>query len=170
MLKMGGLRKHLPWTFATMSVGTLAIAGVPGLAGFFSKDEILWKAWSNGHPLVWAALWLGAGMTAFYMFRLLFLTFYGQERMDAHTREHIRESPRRIVYPLAALAVLSVVGGYVGLPKWISPSQPFEHFLEPVLRLPAAQAASETSGGVEILFTALSVLSAAAGIYLAYRI
>ena len=114
---MGGLRKHLPWTYRTMLVGTLAIAGVPGLAGFFSKDEILWRAWSNGHPFVWLLLWLSAGITAFYMFRLIFMTFWGEERMDDHTRHHIHESPKRVVYPLAALAVLSVVGGYVGLAR-----------------------------------------------------
>jgi NADH-quinone oxidoreductase subunit L len=76
MTRMGGLRKHLPWTYRTMLIGTLAIAGVPGLAGFFSKDEILWKVWNSGHPIIWFVLWLGAGMTAFYMFRLIFLTFW----------------------------------------------------------------------------------------------
>ncbi len=169
MRKMGGLRKYLPWTYATMLAGTLAIAGVPGLAGFFSKDEILWKAWSNGHPLIWLLLWLGAGMTAFYMFRLLFLTFWGQERMDEHTRHHIHESPRNVVYPLAALAVLSVIGGYVGMPAWTGAANRFEHFLEPVLKLPEAHAVVEHSAGQEILFTFLSVGIAGLGIFLAYR-
>ncbi len=169
MMKMGGLRRYLPWTYATMLTGTLAITGVPGLAGFFSKDEILWRAWSNGHPVVWLMLWLSAGMTAFYMFRLLFLTFWGQERMDAHARQHIHESPKNVVYPLAALAVLSVIGGYVGLPGWTGVSNGFEHFLEPVLRLPAAEHAVEHSAGQELLFTVLSVAIALAGIALAYR-
>jgi len=110
-------------------------------------------------------------MTAFYMFRLVFLTFFGQERMDEHTRHHIHESPRNVVYPLAALAFLSVVGGYVGLPGWMGVGNQFEHFLEPVLRLPQEAAAGhgEASAGLEITMTALSVLVAAVGIYLAYR-
>jgi len=171
MMKMGGLRKHLPWTYGTMLVGTLAIAGVPGLAGFFSKDEILWRAWSNGHPVVWLLLWLGAGMTAFYMFRLVFLTFFGPERMDEHTRHHLRESPRNVIYPLVALAFLSIVGGYVGLPGWTGAANRFEHFMEPVLRLPEAGGHGEAvhSAGLEMLLTLLSVGIAALGIYLAYR-
>jgi NADH-quinone oxidoreductase subunit L len=171
MLKMGGLKKHLPWTFSTMFIATLAISGVPGLAGFFSKDEILWRAWSNGYPVIWLLLWLCAGMTAFYMFRLLFLTFFGKERMDEHTRHHLHESPKRVVYPLAALAVLSVIGGYVGLPGWTHMTNQFEHFLEPVLALPplAHEAVAEHSAGQEILFTFLSIGIAGAGIFLAYR-
>jgi NADH-quinone oxidoreductase subunit L len=168
MRKMGGLRKHLPWTYRTMLIGTLAIAGVPGLAGFFSKDEILWRAWANHHPVVWFVLWLGAGMTAFYMFRLLFLTFWGEERMDEHTRHHIRESPRNVVYPLAALAVLSIIGGYVGLPAWLGANR-FEHFLEPVLQVPQVHGEEHHSHSLEIMFTALSVLIAAVGIFAAHR-
>jgi NADH-quinone oxidoreductase subunit L len=169
MTRMGGLKRHLPWTYTTMLVGTLAIAGVPGLAGFFSKDEILWKAWSNGHPVVWTLLWLGAGMTAFYMFRLLFLTFWGEERMDEHTKHHIRESPKNVVYPLAALAVLSVVGGYIGLPAWTGVTNRFEHFLEPVLRVPEAHQPAGHSSSEELLLTGLSVGIALLGIFLAYR-
>ncbi|NLT65805.1 MAG: NADH-quinone oxidoreductase subunit L [Acidobacteria bacterium] len=170
MMKMGGLRKYLPWTYRTMLIGTIAIAGIPPLAGFFSKDEILWKAWSNGHPVVWFVLWAGAGMTAFYMFRLLFLTFWGKERMDEHTRHHIHESPKRVVYPLAALAVLSIVGGFVGFPAWTGIANRFEHFLEPILMLPeASHSAAHHSAAQELLFTGLSVAIAAAGIFLAYR-
>jgi NADH-quinone oxidoreductase subunit L len=172
MRKMGGLRKYLPWTYGTMLVGTLTIAGVPGLAGFFSKDEILWRAWSNGngHPLVWLLLWLGAGLTAFYMFRLIFMTFWGKERMDEHTKHHIHESPKRVVIPLAVLAALSVVGGYVGMPGWTGISNRFERFLEPVLRIPeTVHAAANHSSGEEFLFTCLSVLIAGIGIFLAYR-
>jgi len=169
MMKMGGLRKHLPWTYRTMFIGTLAIAGVPGLAGFFSKDEILWKAWSNGHPLIWLVLWLGAGMTAFYMFRLLFLTFFGQERMDEHTKQHIHESPRNVVYPLAALAGLSVVGGYLGLPGWTGATNVFDHFMEPVLKLPAIEEPAIHMISQELLFTGLSVAISLFGIYMAYR-
>jgi NADH-quinone oxidoreductase subunit L len=169
MMKMGGLRKHLPWTYRTMLVGTVAIAGIPPFAGFFSKDEILWRAWSNGHPVIWFLLWCGAGMTAFYMFRLLFLTFWGTERMDAHTKHHIHESPKRVVYPLAALAVLSTIGGLVGFPGWTGLSNKFEHFLEPVLRIPGTAEPAIHAAGQELLFTGLSVAIAAVGILLAYR-
>ena len=169
MMKMGGLKKHLPWTYRTMLFGTIAISGIPPFAGFFSKDEILWRAWSNGHPVIWFLLWCGAGMTAFYMFRLLFLTFWGEERMDEHTKHHIHESPKRVVFPLAILAVLSLIGGFVGFPGWTGVSNRFEHFLEPVLRMPESGEAAARLAGQEILLTALSVAMAALGIYLAYR-
>jgi NADH-quinone oxidoreductase subunit L len=169
MMKMGGLRKHLPWTYRTMLVGTIAIAGIPPFAGFFSKDEILWRAWSNGHPIIWFLLWCGAGMTAFYMFRLLFLTFWGEERMDEHTKQHIRESPRNVVYPLAALAVLSTVGGLVGFPGWSHISNRFEHFLEPVLKIPEHAESAVHATGEELVFTILSVAIALLGIYLAHH-
>jgi NADH-quinone oxidoreductase subunit L len=169
MLKMGGLRKHLPWTYRTMFVGTVAIAGIPPFAGFFSKDEILWRAWSNGHPIIWFLLWCGAGMTAFYMFRLLFLTFWGGERMDEHTKHHIHESPKRVVYPLVALAGLSLIGGWVGFPGWTGIANRFEHFLEPVIRIPEHAEPVAHHAGQEFLFTLLSIAIAAAGIYMAYR-
>jgi NADH-quinone oxidoreductase subunit L len=153
-----------------MLFATFAITGIPPFAGFFSKDEILWRAWSNGHPIVWFLLWAGAGMTSFYMFRLVFLTFWGEERMDEHTKHHIRESPRNVVYPLAALAVLSTIGGWVGFPGWTHVSNKFEQFLEPVLRLPEhAESAAHHPASEELLFTVLSVAIAALGIYLAYR-
>ncbi len=170
MMKMGGLRKYLPWTYGTMLVGTVAIAGIPPFAGFFSKDEILWRAWSNGHPIIWFLLWCGAGMTAFYMFRLLFLTFWGQERMDAHTKHHLHESPKNVVYPLVGLAALSTVGGFVGFPAWTGIANKFERFLEPVLRLPeTTEHVAHHSASQELLFTALSIAVALAGIYLAHR-
>jgi NADH-quinone oxidoreductase subunit L len=83
-----------------MLIGTLTIAGVPGLAGFFSKDEILWRAWSNGHPAIWTLLWLGAGMTAFYMFRSVFMTFSGRFRGTAEQEHHLHESPASMTVPL----------------------------------------------------------------------
>jgi NADH-quinone oxidoreductase subunit L len=169
MMKMGGLRKHLPWTYRTMLIGTIAISGVPPLAGFFSKDEILWRAYSNGHFWIWLFLWLGAGMTAFYMFRLLFLTFWGQERMDDHTKHHIKESPKNVIYPLAALAVLSVIGGFVGFPGWTGLSNKFEHFLEPVLRAPKKVEAVAHYAILEPFFTVLSVAISLLGIFMAYR-
>jgi NADH-quinone oxidoreductase subunit L len=171
MMKMGNLKKYLPWTYGTMLVGTLAISGIPPFAGFFSKDEILWKAWSNGHPIIWLLLWLGAGMTAFYMFRLLFLTFWGKERMDDHTRHHLHESPKRVVYPLAILAGLSIVGGWIGMPAWTGLKNKFEHFIEPVLRIPesAGHPEAHTSIGPELVMTGASIGIALLGIYMAYR-
>src|SRR5213593_1893568 len=112
LLKMGGLRKHTPITFLTMVVAALAISGIPPLAGFFSKDEILWSAWAHGHPAIWGVGLVTAGLTAFYMFRLVFLTFSGEERMDEHTRRHLHESPASMTVPLVILAVLSVLGGW----------------------------------------------------------
>src|SRR5213596_2445260 len=96
MRKMGALKGRIRTTYRTMAIGTLAIAGTPLLAGFFSKDEILWKAFSSnqGHVLLWLLCAAVAGMTAFYMFRLIFMTFFGESRVDHHTEHHIRESPR----------------------------------------------------------------------------
>ncbi len=178
MLKMGGLKKYLPVTYLTMLVGTLAISGVPGLAGFFSKDEILWRAFSNpqGHTLIWATGVIVAGMTAFYMFRLMFLTFFGQERMDDHTRHHLHESPRVMTVPLVFLAIGSVLAGYVGLPAWlgtrfVGKSNIFENFLEPVLETAykaPAEAGVHHGHQTEILLTVVSVTIAAIGIFLAY--
>src|SRR5438067_3776759 len=131
---MGGLRKRIPTTYWTMLVGTLAIAGIPGLAGFFSKDEILWKAFSSkqGHVLLWLIGAAVAGMTAFYMFRLLFMTFYGESRVDHHTEHHIHESPNSMVVPLIILAIGAIVSGYVGFPTWLGGTNAFEKFLDPV--------------------------------------
>ncbi len=118
MWKMGNVRKYMPLTHKTFLVGTLAIAGIPGLAGFFSKDEVLWYAWTgpNGSPWLWAVGTLVAGMTAFYMTRMLLVTFYGESRMDEHVEAHAHENSRVMTTPLIVLAVLSVIGGYVGIP------------------------------------------------------
>jgi NADH-quinone oxidoreductase subunit L len=173
MRKMGALRKKIPWTFGTMFIGTLAIAGTPFLSGFFSKDEILWKAFSSEHGSVF--LWLigvcVAGMTAFYMFRLLFMTFYGESRVDHHTAQHIHESPKSMVIPLVVLAIGSVFAGYLGVPAWLHGSNGFEHFLEPVfepLPLEQAAAAHEYSHLFEAGMAALSVAVALIGFALAY--
>ncbi len=133
--KMGGLKKYLPITYMTFFIATLAIAGIPGLSGFFSKDEILWKSFSSehGHIIFWVIGFATAGMTAFYMFRLFYLTFHGTERMDAHTKSHIHESPKTMTIPLIVLAVLSVVGGYVGLPHIFGTHNYFEEWLAPVM-------------------------------------
>src|SRR5437667_3339669 len=134
MRKMGALKNKIPVTFWTMFAGTLAIAGTPFLAGFFSKDEILWKAFSSnqGHVLLWLLGAAVAGMTAFYMFRLIFMTFFGESRVDHHTEHHIHESPRSMTVPLIILAIGSVVAGYVGFPAWLGGNNAFEKFLDPV--------------------------------------
>src|SRR5258706_8100664 len=111
--KMGGLDRHPPWTHATFVIATLAIAGVPPLAGFFSKDEILWAAFQSS-SILWFLGAATAGMTAFYMWRLYTLVFRGEERFSEEARHHLHESPRTMTVPLAVLAVLAVVGGWVG--------------------------------------------------------
>jgi NADH-quinone oxidoreductase subunit L len=172
MRKMGALKNKIPVTFWTMFIGTLAIAGTPGLAGFFSKDEILWKAFSSqqGHVLLWLLGACVAGMTAFYMFRLLFMTFFGKSRVDHHTEHHIHESPRSMTVPLIILAIGSIVAGYVGFPAWLGGSNAFEHFLEPVFEpLPIPKApAIEYSHLAEAGMAAVSVAVALIGFSLAY--
>jgi NADH-quinone oxidoreductase subunit L len=135
MRKMGGLRKKIPYTFWTFFIATLAIAGIPGLSGFFSKDEILWQAFSSPHGywLLWAVAALAAGMTAFYMFRALFMTFFGQSRVDEHVAHHVHESPKIMTVPLMVLAVLSVIGGYIGVPHILGGANHIHEFLAPVL-------------------------------------
>ena len=172
MRKMGGLRKHLPTTWWTMGIATLAIAGVPGLSGFFSKDEILWRSFSNpqGHLLIWMVGVLVAGMTAFYMMRMMFLTFHGEERLSPEAAQHVHESPRVMTVPLMILAAGSALVGFLGLPAWLGPNV-FEHFLEPAFetRYQGAEEALHYPHSTEILLTAVSVALAAMGIYLAYH-
>ena len=171
MTKMGGLRKYLPTTCWTMWVGTLAIAGVPGLAGFFSKDEILWRSYSlpGGSLLIWAIGVFVAGLTALYMFRMMFLTFHGKERHDMQVGHHPHESPKIMTVPLMVLAGGALLSGYLGLPGWLGPNV-FEHFLEPVF---ATVYLPEMSGHhshlEEILLTLLSVAIVGSGVVLAYH-
>ena len=132
MTAMGGLRSKIPHTFRTMFVATLAIAGVPGLAGFFSKDLILGETFIQGHPWLWALAALTAGLTAFYMFRLVKMTFYGDYRGPKETWEHVHESPATMTVPLYVLAAGAVVVGYLGIPNFILPGgNRFEAFLHP---------------------------------------
>ncbi|MFH1574686.1 MAG: NADH-quinone oxidoreductase subunit L [Acidobacteriota bacterium] len=170
MTRMGGLRRHTPITFLTMATAALAISGIPPLAGFFSKDEILWRAWSGGHSALWLIGLATAGLTAFYMFRLVFLTFYGSERFSEEVRHHLHESPRSMTIPLVVLMILSVVGGFVGLPPWLGVTNQFEHFLEPSLALAVQSHPAAQSHSTEVLLAGLSVLVALTGIYAAYRI
>ena len=184
MRKMGGLRKYVPVTFFTMFAATLAIAGIPGLSGFFSKDEILWQAFSSPHgsPVLWGVAAAAAGITAFYMFRLVFLTFFGDSRMDPEVEKHAHESPWTMTVPLSILAVLSVAGGWVGIPAVLGGSNFFEHWLAPVFHPVAAAGAHGAAAAgahgaqgavhhpvvLEIGLMALSVAIALCGIGLAY--
>jgi NADH-quinone oxidoreductase subunit L len=152
MRKMGGLRKKIPWTFWTMFMATLAIAGTPGFSGFFSKDEILLAAQKTDTAL-WVLGVLTAGLTSFYMFRLLFLTFFGAGRYN-EKQVHVHESPRNMLAPLVVLAILAVGGGWMAAPHLWGGTNYFEHFLAPVLvtSTEAAAPAAESSGsGSEIL-------------------
>jgi NADH-quinone oxidoreductase subunit L len=207
MRQMGGLRTKIPWTFWTMTIATFAIAGIPPFAGFFSKDEILWRAYQASW-VYWAIGLFTAFLTSFYMFRLWFLTFFGEYRGtaeshensghdSAHTDAHashghghggIHESPMVMVIPLLVLAVLSVIGGWVGVPGSLGGSNHFEKFLGPVFHstTPALNAehqagseattqARETEGPepqsghrTELLFTAISVLAGLIGFTLAW--
>lgn len=114
--KMGGLRSKLPWTYRTFLVGTLAISGFPLLAGFFSKDEILWNLFASGHKFLWILSTLTAIMTAAYMTRLLYLVFYGSYRGDTRTLAHGHESPNVMVVPLLILSIFSLLFGFIGFP------------------------------------------------------
>jgi len=157
MRYMGGLRRKIPVTFATMLIGTLAIAGIPGLAGFFSKDEILWQTWSsNGgaYRFLWYMAFATAIMTAFYMFRLVYLTFFGEPRMSHEVEHHVHESPKSMTVPLIVLALCSIFAGYLGFPQSLAKvigihaqTNRFEHFLEPVFARQAAPALEHAGEG-----------------------
>lgn len=175
MRKMGGLRSYIPWTFLTMFIATLAISGIPPLAGFWSKDEILWKAYQVSW-VYWAIGVVTAFITSFYMFRLLYMTFFGDYRggrehghgshghdrlsHDEHGHGEPHESPMVMLVPLMILALLSLVGGFVG---W---GHHFEHFLAPVL---GGESAGETATSItEWLLMGISILAAASGWVLAH--
>ena len=170
--KMGGLWKKIPVTAKTFLVAALAIAGIPGLSGFFSKDEILWQSFAGplGNRALWAIGVLTAGMTGFYMFRLVFKTFFGQPRYSHEVDHHIHESPRSMTIPLVILAFLSVAGGWVGIPAVLGGSNRFEHFLQPVFgrRADVVLAVSMHAHTQEIQLMIFSVLVAVLGIFLAY--
>jgi len=175
--KMGGLWNTVPATSRPFLIATLAIAGMPPLAGFFSKDEILGHAFSRVATLdrylfLWIVGVITAGLTAFYMFRLLFLAFFGLSRVPPEKEHHIHESPRTMTVPLMVLAGLSIVGGWVALPSLWGEKSSFEEFLEPVMSgvLPETVAVKFTHHSllIEWFLMAISVGIAALGIWLAY--
>lgn len=131
MRKMGGLKKVLPITFATMLIGTIAIAGIPPLSGFFSKDEILAYAFES-NPILWGLGFIGALCTAFYMFRLLYLTFFGEFRGTSEQKSHLHESPWQMTIPLIVLAILAFGGGLLNLPSALGGNHWLANFLSPI--------------------------------------
>ncbi|MBX3330762.1 MAG: NADH-quinone oxidoreductase subunit L [Nitrospira sp.] len=161
--KMGGLSGRIPWTYRLFLIGTMAIAGLPPLAGFWSKDEIMAHAFTNQHYFLYSMAAVGALMTSFYMFRLTYLTFYGASRMDPHTAEHVHESPMVMVAPLMVLAFLSVVGGLIlGFP----PEHGWLHgFLGPVVGVGGEH---EASAGMVFLLMSIAVVIALMGWGLAH--
>jgi NADH-quinone oxidoreductase subunit L len=171
MRKMGALWSRIPITAKTMLVGTLAIAGAPLLSGFFSKDEILWQSFASpyGSTLLWGIAVLTAGMTAFYMFRLFFMTFLGKSRVPHEVEHHLHESPRVMTYPLIALATGAVVAGWVGWPKVLGGANRFEHFLEPIFENHALRPAEHHAWLLEFGLMFGSVVVAAIGALIAYR-
>jgi len=196
MRRMGGLWRKIPVTFWVVTVATFAIAGFPPLAGFFSKDEILWKVLNSGPSgwILWTVGIITAGLTSFYMFRLWFMTFFGESRMgkpldgDTHSAssqsahapadDHghgssVHESPWMMLAPLVVLAALSIVGGWVGIPEALGGSSHFEHYLAPAIQLPAAQETAQlvnehAEHTTELLFAGISVAVAALGFFFAW--
>ena len=168
--KMGGLRKKLPVTFWTFVLAALSISGIPGFAGFFSKDEILLKAFTsaNGSPLLWILALITAGMTVIYIWRIIILAFTGEPRGDHHTAEHAHESPPVMALPLIILAALAVVGGYVGIPAILGGGAQIEHFLEPVFHEKAPAMSGPTIEWALMLAAIFVALSALSTVYDAY--
>jgi NADH-quinone oxidoreductase subunit L len=168
MTKMGGLKKYLPITHWTFFFGWLAILGIPPFAGFFSKDEILWMAFHSprGNILFWAMGVVGAGFTAFYMTRLMALTFWGQSRFPSKTHPH--EAPPTMTIPLIVLGILSVIGGWIGIPPVFHIPIPnvLEHWLEP--KLAPIPGMEEGSAAMEFIMMAISVSMAGLSATFAY--
>ncbi len=167
MRKMGGLKTHMPKTYWTYVIATLAIAGAPFTAGFFSKDLILWQAYSSAHgsQKLWLIAWLTAGMTAFYMFRQLFMVFHGACRADDQVKAHIHESPAVMTAPLMVLAVGSIFAGWLGAPEYLWGNR-WDHWLQPVFG--GAPDVHHGSLETEIVLMLLTLAIVGVGILLAY--
>jgi NADH-quinone oxidoreductase subunit L len=186
MRNMGDLHKRIPITHWTMFIATFAIAGIPPFAGFFSKDEILWQAWSSeggAYRWLWFVGYGTALMTAFYMFRLMYLTFHGRPRMSHEVEHHIHESPKSMTVPLVILAFFSLFAGFLGWPHSLLGSNRFEKFLEPVFanearvlqtegesaQLAAGIKEEEHTSGAEYFLMIFSVVAGLAGWGMAWR-
>jgi NADH-quinone oxidoreductase subunit L len=187
MRNMGDLRGRIPTTYWTMFIATLAITGIPPFAGFFSKDEILWQTWTSeggAYRILWFIGYATALMTAFYMFRLIYLTFYSRPRMSHEVEHHIHESPMSMTMPLVILAVCSLFAGFLGWPHSLGGSDRFARFLDPVFahgearvfveagkaeQLAAGEKEEEHTSPTEYLLMLLSVAAAGAGWFMAGR-
>jgi NADH-quinone oxidoreductase subunit L len=169
----GGLKKYMPVTFLTFIIAAFAISGFPGLSGFFSKDEILWYSYANGNFVFWLLGALTAVLTAFYMFRLVSLTFFGKEKFS-HDKYHPHESPKVMTIPLIVLAILSVIGGWIGIPEVFSGEHGniFHGWLAPIFKDAEAKLAlySLHSHSEELLLMAISVTAALLSMFAAYKI
>ena len=187
MRNMGALRDRIPITYRTMFIATLAIAGIPPFAGFFSKDEILWQTWTSeggAYRILWGIGYITALMTAFYMFRLIYLTFYSKPRMSHEVEHHIHESPVSMTMPLVVLAVCSIFAGFLGWPHSLGGSDRFARFLDPVFahgearvlteqgeagQVAAGKKEEEHTSSTEYLLMFLSVAAAGVGWFMAGR-
>jgi NADH-quinone oxidoreductase subunit L len=164
--KMGGLRSKLPITYIVFFIGTLAIAGIPPFAGFFSKDDILAHAYAS-NPVYYVIGLLGAIMTSFYMFRLLFLTFFGEFR--GGDKIHPHESPKVMTVPLMILALLSTIGGFLGVPEVLGGSNRIDKFLEPVFKPAQEKMLGGEGSAPEMVLMVVAVVAAVAAIWYAYK-
>ncbi len=167
MRKMGGLKNKIPWTYRTFFTATLAIAGIFPFAGFFSKDEILWQAFSSPHgsPVLWIVGICAAAMTSFYMFRLVYMTFHGECRASHEVEHHIHESPMNMLAPLMILAIFSVVGGMLWWPSFMPVAQTFPRWLESAVVVHEHEASHTLEAGL----AGLSLMVALSGWFLARR-
>ena len=182
LFEMGGLKNYMPLTYKFVLVGVLAIIGFPGLSGFFSKDEILWKAFTlpTFGPILWFIGVVTAGCTAFYMVRMLCLAFLGSNRSDPHTKKHLRETPATMWMPLFILALLSIGVGYLGLPPLLAHTigweNQFIHYLDPVFTIPSISQghwsflSAEYSHSVEWLLMGLSLFAAMGSAGFAFKL
>ncbi len=187
MRNMGDLRGKIPTTFWTMFIATLAIAGIPPFAGFFSKDEILWQTWTSeggAYRILWFVGYVTALMTAFYMFRLVYLTFFSKPRMSHEVEHHIHESPASMTMPLVVLAVMSLFAGFLGWPHSLGGSDHFARYLDPVFsrgeatvlaeqgkasQVAAGEKEEEHTSPTEYLLMFLSVAAGGLGWFMAGR-
>ena len=167
MRKMGALYPHMKITAITFIIGALAISGIPPFSGFWSKDEILFEAFKEGHYLIWAVGIITALLTAFYMFRQVFMTFFGDSRVEEEAAHHLHESPPVMTIPLVVLAVFAVIGGFVGIPS--EGGSIFQNFLEPSLRTAheAVQGVEAGGGDMESILMMISIIVAFSGVGIA---